>query len=233
MGTWEGWNSLELNQYLRSLQPDIIINNRARLDEDFGTPEGSIRSEGRDWEACMTWNDLSWGYVDSKQAAPYGYNANRILKMLYTVTKDKGNLLLNIGPAPDGSVPEEAVEPLTTVGKWLERNGEAVYGKVDKSAPFFWVRGTTRKKTTVYVWNWIWPNDGQITLGGYRTKVLSASLLDGTELPFEQDEYQLKIYGLPQESPDELCNVGLIKLEFETEPEHKTGSRYPASLGYR
>ena len=51
MESWEGWDSLERNQFLRSLQPDIIINNRSRLDEDFGTPEGSIDPETGDWEA--------------------------------------------------------------------------------------------------------------------------------------------------------------------------------------
>jgi alpha-L-fucosidase len=75
MESWEGWDSLELNQMVRELQPDILINNRSRLDEDFGTPEGRVAAMDRDWEACMTFNDISWGYVDSAQAAPYSYNA--------------------------------------------------------------------------------------------------------------------------------------------------------------
>ena len=54
MESWEGWDSLERNQRLRELQPDIIINNRSKLDEDFGTPEGHITALDRDWEACMT-----------------------------------------------------------------------------------------------------------------------------------------------------------------------------------
>ncbi len=64
----------------------------------------------------MTFNGISWGYVDSKQAAPYSYNAQRILKMLSSCAIGGGNLLLNIGPTSDGSVPEEAVAPLTAVG---------------------------------------------------------------------------------------------------------------------
>ena len=70
METWEGWDSLELNQMVRELQPDIIINNRSRLDEDFGTPEEHSTALEHDWEACMTFNGISWGYVDSAQAAP-------------------------------------------------------------------------------------------------------------------------------------------------------------------
>ncbi|MBP0989824.1 MAG: alpha-L-fucosidase [Oscillospiraceae bacterium] len=198
--SYEGWDSLRRNQILRSIQPHIIINNRSLLDEDFGTPEGEIKPSERDWEACMTWNDLSWGYVDSAQAAPYGYNAQRILKMLWRVTASRGNLLLNIGPAPDGSVPAEAVGPLTKVGQWLEENGDAVYGLRDGSSDAnFWIRGTTRRKNHVWVWNWIWPDDGEFTLGGYKTKLLEARLpATGESLPFEQDKARLTVKGLPK-----------------------------------
>lgn len=79
MQSWEGWDSLELNQHMRALQPEILINNRSHLPEDFGTPEGHVTAEDRDWEACMTFNDISWGYVDSKQAAPYSYTPQRII----------------------------------------------------------------------------------------------------------------------------------------------------------
>lgn len=48
MENWEGWDSVALNQHLRSLQPDLIINNRSKLDEDFGTPEEHISAESRD-----------------------------------------------------------------------------------------------------------------------------------------------------------------------------------------
>ena len=84
MESWEGWDSLERNQYLRSLQPDIIINDRSGLAEDFGTPEEHITPSERDWEACMTFNGISWGYVDSDQALPYSYTPQRIVNMLQT-----------------------------------------------------------------------------------------------------------------------------------------------------
>jgi alpha-L-fucosidase len=90
----EGWNSLERNQKLRALQPEIIINDRSRLPEDFGTPEENIQASDRDWEACMTFNGLSWGYIDSEQAGPYSYNAPQILKMLQNCCAHGGNLLL-------------------------------------------------------------------------------------------------------------------------------------------
>ena len=94
--------------------------------------------------------------MDSAQAAPYSYNAQRILKMLWRVTASCGNLLINIGPAPDGSVTAEATEPLTEVGRWLADYGDAVYGLRDESAGVnFSICGTTRRKNHFWVWNWI------------------------------------------------------------------------------
>ena len=132
MESWEGWNSLELNQMVRELQPDILINNRSRLDEDFGTPEEHITPSERDWEACVTFNGVSWGYIDAEQAKAYSYTPQQIIRMLARVTSSGGNLLLNVGPKPDGSIPEDVIGPLERVGKWLEVNGEAVYGQKDK-----------------------------------------------------------------------------------------------------
>lgn len=48
---------MNMNQIIREPQPDIIINNRSRLAEDYGTPEGKLEFMSRDWEACMTSND--------------------------------------------------------------------------------------------------------------------------------------------------------------------------------
>lgn len=67
MESQEGWNALEMNQRIRELQPDIIINNRSFLPEDFTTPEGNVIPADKDWEACMTFNGLSWGYLDSER----------------------------------------------------------------------------------------------------------------------------------------------------------------------
>ncbi|MCK5759393.1 MAG: alpha-L-fucosidase, partial [Clostridiales bacterium] len=91
----EGWNSLEMNQHLRALQPHIIINNRSQLPEDFSTPEEHIIASDIDWEACMTFNGLSWGYVDSAQAVNFSYTPHQIIKLINTCTYGGGNLLLN------------------------------------------------------------------------------------------------------------------------------------------
>jgi alpha-L-fucosidase len=129
--TAERWESLEMNQMVRRLQPGIIINNRAFLREDYGTPEEHVTAEeaGRAWEACMTFNG-SWGYMP---ISPDWRSVREVVGLLNAATANDGNMLLNIGPAPDGSVPPEAVERLSAVGRWLEIYQEAVYGPVDRT----------------------------------------------------------------------------------------------------
>lgn len=236
MESWEGWDSLQRNQEMRALQPDIIINNRSRLDEDFGTPEEHIRAMDRDWEACMTFNGLSWGYVDMAQVGPYSYNAQQIIKMLNTCTAGGGNLLLNIGPTPDGSVPQEAFEPLRTVGRWLEVNGDAVYGqkrKLDRMKAGG-LCGTSADGQSVYLWNWIWPEKGTMHVGGFASELESVTVL-GSEDPvdFEQTGHRITLRGLPKTCPDSHAGVAVVKLTFKEEPKHFFASYYPQLSGGR
>lgn len=221
MESHEGWNSLERNQKLRALQPHILINNRSKLNEDFGTPEEHLTPTDRDWEACMTFNGLSWGYMDSELVRPYSYNAHRILKMLNTVTAGGGNLLLNIGPTPEGDVPPEALDPLTTVGKWLAENGKAVYGKKPKpESPFaHGLCSASVEGTKVFLWNWVWPKNGELVIGGFKTKAISASFVkDGTPIDFEQRGYRIWLKNLPAKSPDEHAGIAVLELVFEAPP---------------
>lgn len=238
MESWEGWDSLERNQFLRSLQPDIIINDRSRLDEDFGTPEEHITPSERDWEACMTFNGISWGYVDSDQALPYSYTPQRIVSMLQTCCERGGNLLLNVGPKPDGSIPYEVIDPLKKVGEWLKVNGEAVYGKLNKTyGNEYQLNGVSRpssKGNTIYMWNKIWaPYNGKMALGGLFDAPKKISFMDGTPIKFEMKGDRIFLYDLPEENPDPILNIPLIKLEFDFKPRHRFASYFPQLHGGR
>lgn len=231
MKSAEGWDSLARNQRLRALQPHILINDRSYLPEDFGTPEERITADERDWEACMTFNGLSWGYVDEEQARAYAYTAPRILRMLCNCSRGGGNLLLNIGPKADGSVPADAVEPLTRVGDWLARNGEAAYGKKSHHCA---VGGNGLSEVTcsadgktVYLWHWIWPHGGTMSYGGYFTAPKRVTLLaTGEEVAFTHDGHRITLTGLPESCPDPV-GVAVIRMEFDTVPEFVDFSRYP------
>ena len=218
--TYTSWDSIRMNLMVRRHQPDILINNRACLEDDFGTPEDKIVAIDRDFEACMTFNHLSWGYLDSKQAAPFGYSAQQILRMLNQVSGDGGNLLLNIGPAPDGSVPEEAKEPLETVGRWLKVYGEAVYGNVTRTKGFTnGIGHVSIKGNKCYYFNFIWPNEERLILASFATKLLSARFLaTGTPIEFEQSGQRIILKHLPEAERDTIANVSVIELEFVKSP---------------
>lgn len=238
MESWEGWDSLERNQFLRSIQPHIIINDRSRLDEDFGTPEEHITPSEHDWEACMTFNGISWGYVDSDQALPYSYTPQRIVAMLQTCCERGGNLLLNVGPKPDGSVPYEVIDPLKKVGEWLKVNGEAVYGILNKTyGNEYQLNGVSRpssKGNTIYMWNKIWaPYNGKMVLSGLFDTPEKISFIDGTPIKFEKKGDRIFLYDLPEKNPDPILNIPLIKLEFNCKPRYRFASYFPQLNGGR
>lgn len=237
MSTAEEWDSLARNQRLRALQPDIIINDRSMLPEDFGTPEGEIRVMERDWEACMTFNDISWGYLDADQADVYAYNAPRILRMLCTCARNGGNLLLNIGPAPDGSVPKDAIRPLEEVGEWLQKNGEAVYEPLLKNPlGASWFRGGNgisgityeKDRKAVYLWNWITPPEGDMFLAGFDAPAASVTeLATGRALPFENlPDGRIHLMGL-QKAQGQVP-VPVYKVVFKTPyTKYQPFAKYP------
>jgi len=222
----EAWESVKMNTMARALQPHILINNRSKLDEDFGTPEEHVTAaeEGRAWEACMTFNG-AWGYMPISQD---WRSAREVLDMLQTAAAGQGNLLLNIGPTPDGSVPPEATERLTAVGEWIARNGDALYGKVDRAG-----RGRvewlptgrwTLKGHDAYFWCTRWPGR-EIVLGGIRTKVNAVSFLaDGTPVDFEQTEDRLVLKNLPYHDPDPATGVTVLKLACDGPFEQRLGA---------
>ena len=221
----ELWESAKMNRMVRRLQPHILINNRSQLPEDFGTPEGHVTAEqeGRAWEACMTFNG-SWGYMPYAPDEDWR-SAREVVDMLRTAAAGQGNLLLNIGPKPDGSVPDEAVPRLAAVGKWLAKNGEAVYGQVDRARTEWMPTGQfTTKGKTAYFWCSRWPGE-EIVIGGLRTKVVKASLLaTGKRVRFKQDRDRLILSGLPRTSPDKLVGVTVIKLECASRPRQVLGA---------
>ena len=194
-----GWESERMNAMVFGLQPDIIVNNRNKLEGDFSTPEQRIVAEtnGRAWESCMTLND-SWGY----QRADDNWKSSRtVIRNLIQCARDGGNYLLNIGPKPDGSVPEESVRVLTEVGRWMDTNGDTIYKSDLCQVRRSNYASFTRTGNTLYMHVHFWPGD-YVAISGLQTKVKTAHLLkSGVEIRFTQDEFQTKLLGLPEKEP--------------------------------
>lgn len=136
---WTESQGRDLYNWLRSLKPDLIINNRvgkgrqgmqgmnayANAAGDFGTPEQEILegTSDMDWESCMTMND-TWGFKKND----HNWKSEKVLiDNLIDVAAKGGNYLLNIGPDATGTIPAASVERLAAMGKWLKVNGEAIY----------------------------------------------------------------------------------------------------------
>ncbi|MCY2925459.1 MAG: alpha-L-fucosidase, partial [Planctomycetota bacterium] len=145
------------------------------------------------------------------------HSARKVVTMLQQVTGGQGNLLLNIGPKPDGAVPPEAVERLTAVGKWTSKYGEVIYGPVDRPEGLEGWSGCgtwTRKGKDCFFWVYNWPGE-TLAIGGLRTKVKSVQLLpDGKPLRFTQESRRLLIKGLPKACPDKAVQIPVLKINF-------------------
>ena len=229
----ESWDSVNRNYRLRKRQPDIIINTRSSIPEDFGTPEERIDAEDRDWESCKTLTKLAWGYVDAEQAYPFMLSPKEIVRDIHMCTCKGGNLLLNIGPMPDGSVDKYTDQTLSKVGEWLAVNGAATYGKKFRTGPVYSANTLTAVSAepdckTFYLWNWVWPKNGELMFGGYMDAPTKVSLLaTGEEIDFVHDGHRIFLKNLPTEVPDKIIGATVLKMEFDEKPRHVFRSYYP------
>ena len=219
----DGWDSLGLNYMVRSLQPGILINNRSILPEDFTTPEQKVSPAApyRAWESCMTMNG-SWGY---NRADEEWKSTKELLEIMIKAAGSGGNIILNVGPKGNGSIPEESVIRLKEIGAWMKRNGEAIYGTQRACAEWMNCGMATQKGNTLY-WHITRWYGSDLWIGGIKTKVLNAKIL-GTREPvkFEQTfepTVRLHLYNLPAEPPDEFIPV--IALECESSPRQVLGA---------
>lgn len=164
----------------------------------------------------MTLND-SWGY----QRADDNWKSSRtVIGNLIQCARDGGNYLLNIGPKPDGSIPEPSARILSEVGEWMQTNGHTIYESDLCQVRRSNYASFTRKGNTLYMHVHFWPGE-YVAISGLRTKVKSAHLLkNGADVKFTQDDFQTKITGLPEQAPD--APVTTIALECESEPTQDT-----------
>jgi len=176
-GDWEqtadAWNSKGIIELLRSHNPNVIVNSRIQGYGDYATPEQGIpvvQPKDKYWELCMTIND-SWGYqpTDTNFKSPY-----ILLRTFVDCLSKGGNLLLDIGPRQDGTIPDEEVAVLKEFGRWINKHKEAVYD-TRAGIPTDYFQGYTtlnKEKNILYLYLPYRPN-GQVEVKGLINKVNS------------------------------------------------------------
>jgi len=158
--------------------PGLIANNRLGngIPGDTETPEQYVPATGypgKDWETCMTIND-TWGY---KSFDTNFKSVETLLHNLIDIASKGGNYLLNVGPEPTGLIPAPEVQRLKSMGEWLDKNGDSIYGTSAspyKRLPFD--GRCTVDGDKLYINVFTWPTGG-LTLSGLRTHVKSAHVL--------------------------------------------------------
>ncbi|MCP4213183.1 MAG: hypothetical protein GY765_00940 [bacterium] len=158
-------NVVEMLTMMRRLQPGLIINNRGtHLWGDFFTPEQKVPQSVLPgyWEVCMTISKGKGFWYKGEKAS---YKTPReLIHLLVDVVGKGGNFLLNVGPRPDGTLPQKEIDALKAVGEWMSVNGSSIYGTKPQTGIQFrypWGRCTV-KKNAVYLHVLQWPKNGTL-----------------------------------------------------------------------
>ena len=138
----------------------------------------------------MTINN-TWAYNNRDREFK---SAQMLIRTLVNVASKGGNFLLNVGPAPDGTVQPEFQERLRAVGEWMKLNGDSIYGTTYGPWQKLQFGRSTAKGKTIYVHVFDWPASGELQVDGVREKVRSATMLAGKQhLNFRQSGERLTI----------------------------------------
>jgi alpha-L-fucosidase len=227
---WTEPQGKDLYNYVRGLQPNIIINNRVgkgrkgmeglnKGDQeyagDFGTPEQQIPATGLpgvDWESCMTMND-TWGYKS------YDHNwksAEDLIRKLVDIASKGGNFLLNVGPTAEGLIPDASVERLAAIGKWMKVNSESIYGTTASPLGTLpWGR-CTAKHGKLYLHVFDWPTNLRLEVPGLKNQVKKAYLLSDrtrTRLSVRRELKDKIVVRIPREAPDSVDTVVVLEIK--------------------
>jgi alpha-L-fucosidase len=224
-GDWEQsaekWKAKELRAFLFEQTPQTIINSRLQAYGDYATPEQGVpisKPENPYWELCMTMNN-SWGFQGNDQDYK---SANQIIRILVDCISMGGNLLLDIGPKADGSIPDQQLKILEELGRWTQKHEAAIYGTkagIDKKH-FNGYTALSKDKNILYLYVDNQPN-GPLLIKGLKNKVNRAWVVgNGTKLSYKivgkqywSDVPGLLYIDLPKEVQDKEVTVIALLLD--------------------
>ena len=193
-GDWEHseneWQAAKVRALCEIGNPQVLLNGRLKTYGDYDTPEQNMpvtRPNSKVWELCMTINN-NWGYrpSDTNWKTP-----DEVIRIYSEVLGMGGNLLLDIGPRADGTIPAEAEQVLKALGRWNRKHAEAVYG-TREGLPYGHYHGSsTLSKDSTALYLFIPSVKGgnqegqvQVMLKGIRNQVVKCEVL-GTSEPIQ------------------------------------------------
>ena len=226
-GDWEHsadeWKSTEIREIILSGNPKAIINGRLQGYGDYETPEQNFpvsRPAYPWWELCMTSND-NWGYrhTDTNWKSPY-----EIITIFVDAVSYGGNLLLDIGPKEDGTIPQEQVHILKELGAWNKKHGEAIFGSIPGLPQGHFYGPTTLSKDSTSLYLFLpGKTSGKVMLKGLKNKISKITVVgEGSSLEHNvvgkiswSPVPGLVYITVPEEVQDKYVTV--LKLELEDE----------------
>ncbi len=185
-GDWEHsaeeWESQKVRTMILSGNPNAIINGRLQGYGDYETPEQNFpvsRPKYDWWELCMTTND-NWGFHhDNNWKTPY-----EVISIFVDAVSNGGNLLLDMGPKEDGTIPEEQVTVLKELGAWNKKHGEAVFNTLGGMPQGHFYGPTTISKDSATLYLFLHgKTSGPVMIKGLKNKIEEVTVLgNGTKL---------------------------------------------------
>ncbi|WP_017259406.1 alpha-L-fucosidase [Pedobacter arcticus] len=180
-GDWEHsaaeWQAATVRKNLLSANPQTIINSRLTGYGDYETPEQNFpvtKPKYNWWELCMTING-SWGYQpqDTAWKTPY-----EVISIFADAVSNGGNLLLDIGPREDGTIPKEEIHVLKELGKWNQKHGEAIFNTLGgiPQGHFYGPTTLSKDSTTLYLFLPA-KTSGSLMLKGLKNKIKKIRVL--------------------------------------------------------
>ncbi len=224
-GDWEHsaeeWEAAKVRAMILEKNPKAIINGRLQGYGDYATPEQNIpveRPKDPSWELCMTIGD-QWGW----QPQDTNYKSTHDLIAIFAdVIGHGGNLLLDIGPKEDGTIPPREVKALEELGQWNAKHGEGIFGTKAglPNGHFFGPSTLSADSTTLYLFL---PHGGcgSVEVKGLDNKIISAEVL-GRSMPLKHRVVGkiswssvpgLVFIDVPQEASDPWMTVLKVKLD--------------------
>ena len=222
---WDGghvqYNTKKMCEMIRECQPGAIYNGRAwggKHGLAFGSPEQRLGSFNMDrpWETCAVIHDAYWFWNGGKNIK----SLNMCLGMLIDCASGDGNLALDFGPCPDGTIFPTIKERYLGMGQWLKKYGETIYKtRGGPYKPGLW-GGSTRNGKNVYL-HIIqeWPG-GILELPPLPAEIKKCEALTGGEPAFEQTPEKLiiRLDAKYHQKPDTIIVLTLNRDVMSIEP---------------